>query len=233
MAKKKIFAKTLNPEHFDWRVYQDEIDFPDTIIIDGGREYSDIDLKGYLKSIKQLNREYMTYDYNYYYEGSIKSFLLDMLPKKENGKHLSPVEIKHIKDALDSDDEEAIIATCLAVIFGKAYKKFVLRGCCQGEVVYLYAPEEIPHQEVDWYEAWYFGTGTEIEVDDSGAEEITKPEDIEGFTIYTALWKDIDIKHEILKQCNIKEQDYDQYEVVLWKFDGYVTYHIDQYKLAE
>ena len=92
----KIYAKTLNPESFDYLVYDIREDDGNEVIIDGGRDYISIDNKGYLAAIKKLINDYDSWDFDYYYHGSIKEFLSDMLPKKENGKRLSPQKDIHL-----------------------------------------------------------------------------------------------------------------------------------------
>ena len=232
MEKIKLYAVTRNPEFFDYQCYDIRDDDGNEVIIDGGREFVNVDNKGYLEAIKKLIGEYDTYLYDYYYKGSIKAFLSDMLPKKENGKHLSPNEVAFLKKSLDNDDEEFVICDCLTVITGKIYRHKGLRGYCQGDYVDAYYPvEDGITQYLDYVEAWYFGTGTEVVVHDEDSEP-TKAEDVSGFTFYTANWKTSDIKAEVKEQCGYKRDD-DNVEVILWLYDKTRTIKIDEYKLAD
>ena len=223
---KKVYAKTLNPEFFDYRIYDIRDDEGNEVIIDGGREFPDIDNKGYLDSIKKIMS-------NYYCYSSIKECLEDYLPAKENKKALSPREIGEIHEALkwmegsSSAYEENVILTCLKVITGKEWKKKILRGCMQSEWAKCYYPVDTKQSYIDYVEAWFFGTGTEIEVDDSNNEDIQIPEDIEGFTFYTANWKVEDIKQEIASYFG------GDVEVVLWLYDTTRIIKHDLYKLAD
>lgn len=225
----KIYAKTLNPELFDYRIYDISEDDYNEVFISGGREYCDIDNKNYLRDIKKVIEEYDSWSYEYYYQSSIKDFLEDMLPKKENGKKLSPKEMHIIETSLKNEKDEVI--TCLSIITGKKYHQTYLRGCCQGEVVTAYYPETISKQYIDFIEAWFFGTGTEIEIDDSDKEEIDSPEDIEGFTFYTATWGIENLKLEIKRECGYKDED--EVEVILWLYDKTIITKHDTYKRAE
>lgn len=229
--KKKIFARTLNPETFDYRVYDIREDDYNELIIDGGRSFCDVDSKDYLSYIKKVIKEYDSWDLEYYYHNSIKDFLDDYFPLKENGKKRSFKENGDIHKALESNDKENIICLCLKVVTGKQYTCSKLRGCCQGDIVTAYYPVTYKQSYIDWVEAWYFGTGIEIEIDDTGRENIESPEDIEGFTFYTSSWRKEDLIKEIKDEFGAKEDD--DIEVVLWEFTGYRTVHIDQYKLVD
>lgn len=228
--KQTIYATTLNPESYDYRVYDIREDDGNELIIDGGREFADIDENGYLKAIKQLIKEYDTYSYDYYYHGSIMAFLKDMLPKKTNGKRLSPKECKRIKNVLSKEEDRLTIVVCLSVITGKPWHEKGLRGCCQGDYVEAYYPSDTPTEYIDWVEAWYFGTGVEVMVH----EEDNIPTDgseVCGWTFYTSHWKVDDIKAEIKRECYCTDDE--DVEIKLWLYDSTRTIKIDQYKLAD
>lgn len=229
--KQTIYARTLNPEDFDYRIYDIREDDGNEVIIDGGRDFGDIDQKGYLKDIKKLINEYGGYVLECYYDNSIMSYLRDYLPKKENGKRLTPKEAHVIKEALENEKEDAeIICECLGVITGKLWRHKGLRGYCQGDYVEAYYPVKNGITDyLDYVEAWFFGTGTEIEVSD---EDANSPEEVSGWTFYTANWKTDDIKAEIKEQCGYKRDD-ESIEVVLWLYDSSYRVRHDTYKLAD
>ena len=225
----KIYAKTLNPEFFDYRVYDIEEDEGNEVIIDGCKEFYNVDKNDDLKAIKGIMDEYNTYSYDYYYKGSIMAFLNDMLPKKKNGKKLSPAEANAIRKALDEDKKVRIIITCLSVIYGKKYHMRPLRGCCQGEYVEAYYPEDTDSKYLDYVEAWFFGTGTEVLVYDGNLTPESADDIEDGWTFYTASWKIEDIKNEIRSRSGASEDT----KVVLYEYTGTKVVKIDQYKLAE
>ena len=228
--KHTIYATTLNPELFDYRIYDIREDEGNEVYVDGGRDYHDIDNNGYLKAIKQLIKEYNDYYYETYYHNSVMAYLHDMLPRKLNGKRLSPLEANKIKTALDSEDDNKTITICLSIITGKKYHWKPLRGCCQGDYVEAYYPEDTTTEYLDFVEAWFFGTGTEVMVHEDDNEPECA-EDIEGWTFYTAEWRIDELKNEIKSQCGFK--DTDDVEVKLWLYDHTRTVKIDQYKLVE
>ena len=158
------------------------------------------------------------------------AFLKDMLPKKENGKRLSPKEAHAIKQALDAEKDVDTICDCLSIITGKIYLMRGLRGCCQGDYIEAYYPVEDGIQKyLNWIEAWYFGTGTEVMVHEednipNSAEEVC------GWTFYTDSWKIEDIKEDIKKECGYKDEDV---EIVLWLYKSSYRVRHAVYELAQ
>lgn len=227
----KIYATTLNPESYDYRVYDISDDDGNTVIIDGGRNFCNIDSTGYLAKIKKLISEYSDYELEVYHNNSIMDLLDYYLPKKENGKRLSPKEAHVIKQALETKRNTDIICDCLSIITGKIYLMRGLRGYCQGDYIEAYYPVEDGIQKyLNWIEAWYFGTGTEVMVHEE-ENEPTSAEEVSGWTFYTDSWKTEDIKAEIKSQCGYK--DTDDVEVVLWLYKSSYRVRHDVYELAE
>lgn len=226
-----IYAKTLNPESFDYRVYDIREDDYNEVIIDGGRDFENIDQHDYLKMVKKLISGYSSWDFDYYYKGSIMDFLKDYLPKKENGKKLSPIEAHNIKMSIecwykDLLKEEDVICECLSIITGKTYCWKVIRGYCQGDWAKAYYPiRDGITKYLDYVEAWFFGTGVEVMVHDE-KENPNDAEEVSGWTFYTASWKTEDIINEI------KEYFKGDIKVKLWLYKNTKTIHIDEYEEA-
>lgn len=238
MSTKTIYAKTLNPEDFDYRIYDIEEDDYNEVFILGTRDNPAIDNKDYLAKIKTLMNDYDSWDYEYYYHNKIKDFLYDMLPKKENKKRLSPCELGEIKRLLESYSKDysdktrelAVYCGCLSIITGKEYTCRYLHGCCQGDVVIAFYPTGTTQHYIDFVEAWYFGTGTEILIHDCQ----TPPKDeseIEGFTFYTGTWNTEQLKREIKSECGYKDED--DVDVVLWLYENSTYTRHDNYKRAD
>lgn len=228
---KTIYARTLNPEIFDYRVYDIREDDGNEVIIDGGRNFCNIDNTGYLAKIKKMINEYSDYELQVYHNNSIMDFLNYYLPAKENGKRLSPKEASWLKKVLEFEtDEKEAICQFLTTITGKLYRHRGLRGCCQGDYVEAYYPTQTGITKyLDYVEAWYFGTGTEIEIHED-EKEPECAEDVTGYTFYTASWKTEDLIAEIKQQCGYKAED--DVDVKLWLYKDTRTIHIDQYELA-
>lgn len=227
--KETIYAKTLNPEYFDYRVYDIREDDGNEVIIDGEKSYHDVDNKDYLAAIKKTIKVYDSWDYEYYYKNSIMDFLKDNLPKKENGKRLSPKEANRIKKVLDLQDKHLTACVCLSIITGKTHTCKKLCGCCQGEVVYAYYPEDTSNDYIDFVEAWFFGTGTEILIYDGDLEPETADDIEDGCTFYTASWRVEDLKKEIREYVGAKED----VDVKLWLYKDTRKILVDQYELAD
>lgn len=223
-----IYAKTLDPQWFDYRCYVDEL--TEEIIIDGGREFVSINDEP-INAIKKMLEDYQCYNTKLYYD-NFKAYLEDMLPKKKNNKSFSTKELHEIKTILDSEEkyryysdfEEELIITCLSILKCVKYNIFALRGCMQRECVEMYAPTNTTRETIDYIEAVYFGTGTEIEIHDED-NEVEGPADIRGYCFYTASYDVEKLKEEIAKTAECKKED-----VVLYILDGYTR--IPKYQKA-
>ena len=153
------------------------------------------------------------------------------MPKKHNGKKLSPKEMHTIKVALDSYNEfrynsdytEHVRITILSIIYGEPYKVFPIRGCSQGDYADVYAPSNTKQSFMDYIEALYFGTGTEIIIHDNNIEPKDANE-ISGYSLYTDKYSPEDLKQIIADECRCEPKD-----VVLYVFDGY--YHVPKYQI--
>ena len=236
--KHTIYAKTLNPEFFDYRIYEYDIKEDNNIMLVGNDDYSGIN-EDLFKDIVKMAEEYGGYEYEVYYHNSIKEFLADMFPKKENGKKLSQKEVSLIKKALDGFNYdktyhvwiEEVVLCSLRIIKGKKYASKELRGYCQGDWIRAFYPVDTDSSWIDYIEAWFFGTGNEVMVHTEDSK-VESPDDIDGFTFYTASWKVEDIKREVIEHYGLVTREGDEVEVVLWEFTGYDTIKVDKYQLA-
>ena len=200
----KIYAKQLDAENFDYRIYEDNVN--ESIIVDGGRDFVSMNDDN-LVAIKKMINDYNSYDYEVYYEGSIKMYVNDYLPKKDNLKRYSGVELHRIKELLEKDKDEETILTCLEIITGKTHKAGAIRGYCQGDYCKIYYPEDVSQEELDYLEAVYFGTGTEYEVHDED-NDVNEADDISGYTYLSTKWRTEDVKKEIASfYKNTKPED--------------------------
>lgn len=207
-----LYAKTMNPEFFDYRAYESDID--GSIIIDGGRRFCGVN-DGILADIRRLIDGYMGYEYECCYGGSIVEWLRGEFPRKANGRSLSPSEVGRIKRSLDRGDDEETLLECLSIAMCRRYLRRTIRGCSQGDWAEMYAPEDEGEPYLSYIEAVYFNTGTEVMVDE-GIGEVAGPGDIMGSCFYTTAWNEEDIKGEVADMCGVPKD-----EVVLFVFDGY------------
>ena len=219
----KIYAKTLSPEDFDYQFYVGDID--ESIIIDGGREFGGVHAD-ILEDIVEGLTNFNQYDLETEYGGLIREYLNDLLPKKDNGQDLTQAEADRIFGMLASYNDIAhpeIIAVCLSVIKGIEYDYHTFWGVMQSEHAIMYAPTSTERSVIQYAEAVYFGTGTEVLVDESETDDPIEPEDMQGPCFYTANY---DIKKEIADMYGLSPAD-----IVLYEFDGYIK--TPKYKLAE
>lgn len=218
----KVYARTTGYDSYiDWEGYMEPYIEDGSFILDGGKDLVSFNTE-VLKSIDKLVDDY---------EDDGLQYCLETYFKKESGKKYSPTELHKIKEALERKDLryydyiENLRIIILSIIKGKKYENRPIHGCSQGDYADLYVAEELPSEVSKDIEAIYFGTGTEIVIDDS-EKEIVDPKDISGYAIYTSKYSEDDLKAEIAEQtgCNVKD-------VVLWLHDGYTK--VSKYKLAE
>lgn len=212
--KKIIYAKTLNPECFDYMEYDIEQDSCNKIVIDGGKHFKSIDTNDYLKDIKNFikNGQYNEYEENI----SITELISAYLPKKENGKNYSTKEKHLIQQELKQGIEIDITLVCLSIITNSKYKAKWLYGSCQGNLVLCYYPDYTYCEFLDYVEAIYFGTGTETIIHDE--ENAPKnADDISGFSFVSVAYNDNELIKDIKRNAGYKEDDEDV-EVVLYKY---------------
>ena len=223
---KIIYARTLNPENYTGSPYVEEI-FDDTnIVVDGGSRFN-----GYndyiIREAKQLLEDSYNMDsvVEHCYDGDYKKWLEESLPEV-NLKDDQVLE--NLLQALKDGNEEDVIFYYIEVVNGRYYKCRYIKGCCQGEVAKLYAPDYLNEKAIEYIEATVWGTGTEVEVHE-GEENPTKPEDIEGWTFYTTSYNSKDIIRDIREEAGVGED----VEVKLYLYTRTKVIKIDQYKEAE
>ena len=209
--KNMVYAKTMSPESFDYRFYEDDID--ERVMIDGHYDYADLNAD-LIKTARKMYED-SEYDLETNYNNSIKAYAEDRLPKRKNGKRFSTQQLRLMKLALDQNLEEAFIAECISAVMCEEYKVTYLKGSVQREWVIAYVPESMKDNEIAYIEAIYFGTGTEVMIHDD-ADEPKNGDDVSGYCFYTTKYFADDLKEEIAERVGCSTN-----EVVLFMFDGY------------
>ena len=216
-----IYAKTVNPEYVDTRMYLDDIfENDDYIMLDGGRHYISYNDE-VLNKIKDAIDNYYELEYHYNFH-TISEYVNWYLPKKKNKKAYSPRELHQIEEYIKQED----ILGLLSVIKGVQYKAVGLRGCSQGDYVTLYAPVNTNQEYIEYIESVYWNLGTEIIIHDD-IEPVRKPQDISGYSFYSAEYREEELIEEIKQRAcrNAKEK------VKLFVFDGYI--HTPKYRVIK
>lgn len=218
----KVYARTTGDESWvDWEGYMEPYIEDGSIILEGGKDLVSFNNEVFKDIDKLIN--------DYEYDGIQNC--LECYLKKENGKKYSPVELHKVKAALEEKGLqyynyiENLRLIILSIIKGKKYEIRPIRGSSQGDYADLYVEEDLAREVSNDIEAIYFGTGTEIVIDDS-EKEIVDPKDISGYAIYTSKYNEDDLKEEVADYvgCNVED-------VVLWLHNGYTK--VSKYKLAE
>lgn len=147
----------------------------------------------------------------------------DYLPGWENGKKRSSRLIHAWKEAIFDayshgfNGERARVL--MGLYTGKKYISRAIRGVCQGDYAEIYFPaRETPEENDDFrkmIEAFYFGTGAEVQIHDE-ENEPNEPDEISGFWAYIPIPypNETEIKEYLAKYYGDKETTAE--DVTLW-----------------
>ena len=133
-----IYAKTLNPEGFDFNAYEDE--FNEVFI--KGKDYALNDKP--LKFIENMKAGYENDYVDDYYKGDMKAYINSTLIDKKDGKPYTEDEAKRIKMALDNHVEhEDLVKLCLGIAMGERYDYMMIQGSTQRNHAYSWIQSQI------------------------------------------------------------------------------------------
>lgn len=151
----------------DWDVFFEDIEQDEDIIIYGNRDYKGTN-NDLLKEIESFIDDYSYYCYNECYYRNITEYANSYL-KKANGKKFSKKELSIIKNICENYDykkQAEYYCEVLSIIKCKPYERFCLKGYCQGDWQYMYAPKDISETYLEWIGAIYFGKANEVAISD-------------------------------------------------------------------
>lgn len=223
MKTKKVYAKIIDCD--DTTIYCDDDAIFNDRLCAVFKEYNQFSGFNY-EIIKQLYNDiynYSDYDLSSYYKNNLASLIIDNL---KSIKRLSLKDGIELAQAIKKDMQFNDFA-CLALskLYDGDYKHTTIRGCCQGDYATLYYDSKtINDDTVNYIEAVFFGTGTEVMIHEGDR----KPRDanhIEGYTFYTAAYSIDEIKKEIAQYENVNVND-----VVLYTIKTRTSYTVTKYE---
>lgn len=212
---KKIYAKIHTPEQTQYDFWLGDID--DRIIIHGNERERGLN-DGYIYEAKNAMDNW------FYYEDA------------ENGEEdfAADYRIKLPKDRLEQlfkhlrrGEESEALLLFLESYCREPYDVTEIRGCSQGEWNYLYYPESISREAIEFAEAVWYGTGNEISAYSDPTTVGFDDEAEADFTFYTAEWSDQGIKKAVMDAYGYREGEA---EVVLFKPTNPRTYTVWDYE---
>lgn len=140
-----------------------------------------------------------------------------------NGKKRSSRLIHEWKEAIKEADangfEGNAAARLMTLYTGKTYTHGRITGCCQGDVAEIYFPSFGSNEKDEAYrkeiEAYYFGTGREVNIH-AEEEEPNEPDEINGFWAYIPIpyASDEECKEYLAEYFGDKDTTAD--DVTLW-----------------
>lgn len=122
------------------------------------------------------------------------------------------------------ETEDEIHVEVFKLFTGIDWKVTEIRGCAYGEWAEIMYIDGM--LDVEEFEALYFNTGTEFIIHDEDTE-VECADDISGYSVYTHLWREDDVKKWIAENFGHPGED-----VVLYKFTGREVKTIFTYEIA-
>lgn len=133
--------------------------------------------------IKDSLINYSDYDVKYYYKNQLHNYIIDTLASY---KRISLKDAIKIAAIIKKDDKSYNYMTCdiLSVIYKKRFEMTLLRGCCQGDVAYMfYDVDDVNIDFKNYIEGVIFNTGYEIMIHDDESIPLCA-DDIQGYCEY-------------------------------------------------
>ena len=234
----KYYAKQINPEYQEDDLFYSYKDkqghyqvgindefYVDNLIITGNKEYHSFTTKAYDK-VMRIEETYYEYE-PLTYKGSNKCYwtslteYIEWYCPKDNGKKYSTKEIHQWKLLLEKYsnhwDIEDIMCDALALITGKTWRSFTIRGICQRDWQEGYASDEVSKEGLAYVEMCYFNTGSQYMVYES---EDDFNNDGDCYSMYVDSYNS---KHYMAELLGCEEDEIEMYD-----FDGYIK--TPQYK---
>lgn len=199
---KYIYALQMDAENFNWEDYMDE----DTLVssniwIGGNRDYTELNSRMGTCLLKACGNVRDDVEYGADRDMAITNFLSDYMPDDktftdaENEQILKLVEDLAGYDHVGYSNIDTVCAL-LQLLTGIEFKNGTIHGCCQGDWANYIAPKDT---NMSYYEAIYFGTGTEWRIAMEETESEPDWDEIECYHDYTDSYKDADVKEWIAK----------------------------------
>ena len=233
----KIYARQIDPQYQDSRVFDDDGNGVEYINVWGNKDYQSRTSSVFDRVKECLDAGELAEDIEAVMEknpsaiyGNITEAINNQL-WRDDGKPYSTRQIGKLKQLVlrysecRSSEEDQILVDVLSIVTGEEWDYRNIHGCCQSEWNTVYYPVKYWTKEsLDAFETMYFNTGSEWIVHE-GDTEPTSPEEIDGCAYYCVSWNDEGIKKELAEAAGGNVED-----VVLYKYSGSVS--IPTYKVA-
>lgn len=223
----KIYARQINPQYQDSRIFDDDGNGVEYINVWGNRDYQSRTSSVFDRVRECLNAGELADDIKaimeknpYAIYGNVTEAINNQL-WRDDGKTYGTRQIGKLKQLVlryndcDSSEKDQILVDVLSIVTGEEWDYKEIHGYCQGEWNTVYYPVRWWTKEsLEAFETMYFNTGSEWIVHD-GDTEPTSPEEIDGCAYYCVSWNDEGIKKELAEVAGGNAED-----VVLYKYAG-------------
>lgn len=223
----KIYARQINPQYQDSRIFDDDGNGVEYINVWGNRDYQSRTSSVFDRIRECLDAGELADDIKaimekspYAIYGNVTEAINNQL-WRDDGKTYGTRQIGKLKQLVlkysdcNSSEEDQILVDVLSIVTGEKWDYKEIHGCCQGEWNTVYYPVRWwTKKSLEAFETMYFNTGSEWIVHE-GDTEPTSPEEIDGCAYYCVSWNDEGIKKELAEVAGGNAED-----VVLYKYAG-------------
>ena len=234
----KIYARQIEPEFQDSRIFDDDTYSTEYINICGNKDYQSRTSSVFDRVKECLDAGELATEFEYIAKKSMYASYDTVTEAINNwlyhdgGKTYNKQQIGKLKRLVleysecSSSREDQILVEVLSIVTGEEWDYKQIHGCCQGEWNTVYYPIQYWTKEsLESFEVMYFNNGSEWIVHD-GDTEPTNPEEIDGCAYYCVSWNDEGIKKELAEAVGVENPE----DIILYKYAGSVSVPI--YKIA-
>lgn len=220
----KHYARQIAPEYQESPL--ELFGFPENVYVFGNRHYIERteglqEIRDALENIAEAFEEMQLGEY-IYSNANLHAVIWYEMPR-DSGEGYTRAERMEIVQLAEkyahslswSDSEICVILRILEIVRGEEYDSATIRGCCQGDWQEIIYPARYGREWLEAFEAEYFNTGTEWEIDD-GDSAPEDPGEISGYSVYCTSWNDDGQRQEIADAIGCDPSD-----VIMYAFDGY------------
>lgn len=234
----KIYARQIEPQFQDSRIFEDDSMGTDYINVCGNRDYESRTSSVFDRVKECLDAGELATEFEYIAKRSMYASYsniteaINNLLYHDGGKTYNTRQIGKLKQLVlkysecRSNEEDQILVDVLSIVTGEKWDYKQIHGCCQDEWNNVYYPIQYWTKEsLEAFETMYFNTGSEWIVHE-GDTEPTNLEEIDGCSYYCVAWNDEGIKKELAKAVGVETPE----DIILYKYTGSIS--IPTYEVA-
>lgn len=234
----KFYARQIEPQFQDSRIFEDDGMGTDYINVCGNRNYESCTSNVFDRVKECLDAGELATEFEYIAKKSMYASYdtiteaINNWSYHDGGKTYNTRQVGKLKQLVlkysdcKSNEEDQILVDVLSIVTGEEWAYKQIHGCCQGEWNNVYYPIQYWTKEsLEAFETMYFNTGSEWIVHEGDIEPASL-EEIDGCSYYCVAWNDEGIKRELAEAVGVETPE----DIILYKYTGSIS--IPTYEVA-